>query len=77
MGIGILLFLPMLVILICGTAFWIWMLIDCAAHEPRGNDKIVWVLILIFLNVLGAILYFLIRRLPRHRQATSPAEPPA
>lgn len=41
-------------------AFWIWMLIDCIKRD--FNDKLMWVIIIIFLNALGAILYFLIIR---------------
>lgn len=48
--------------------FWIWMLIDCATKEPdEGNDKIVWILILIFTHVVGALIYFLVRRPQRLR----------
>lgn len=49
--------------------FWLWMLIDCLTrqfHEP--NDKLVWVLVIIFLPLLGALLYFFIGR-PRGTRA--------
>lgn len=44
-----------------GGAFWVWMLIDCIR---RGfTDKTMWILLLVFLNILGAILYyFMIKR---------------
>ena len=43
--------------------FWIWMLVDCATKEPsEGNDKIVWILIILLTNLLGAIIYFVARR---------------
>ena len=46
-----------------GTAFWIWMLIDCATKESsEGNDKLVWVIIIVFTYLIGAALYFFIRR---------------
>ena len=49
-------------------AFWIWMLVDCATKEPdQGNDKVVWMLVIIFTHVLGALIYFLIRRPERIR----------
>jgi hypothetical protein len=43
--------------------FWIWMLID-AIQNPRfvGNERIVWVLVIIFLPCIGSILYFFIGR---------------
>jgi hypothetical protein len=49
-----------------GTLFWIWMLVDCVRKEPtEGNDRIVWVLIIVLLHLLGAIVYFFVRKLPR------------
>lgn len=43
-------------------AFWIWMLVDCIQHEPSGTEKIVWILIIIFTGVIGAAIYFFVRR---------------
>ncbi len=58
MGIGVAVFV-----------FWIWMLVDCATKEPsEGNDKIVWLLVIIFLNWLGALIYYLARRPTRIQQ---------
>jgi len=46
-----------------GTIFWIWMLIDCATKESNeGNDKLVWILVIIFTHWLGALIYLLVRR---------------
>ncbi len=41
----------------CGI-FWIWMLVDCIV-KPVEN-KIVWLLVIIFLNIIGATLYILL-----------------
>ena len=50
------------------TIFWVWMLIDCATKEPdQGNDKIVWILVILFTHWVGALIYFLIRRPERMR----------
>jgi len=35
-------------------------LIDIVRSEFEGNNKIVWVLIVIFFNIIGSILYFMI-----------------
>jgi hypothetical protein len=44
-------------------AFWIWMLIDCIQNEPpEGNDKIIWVLVILLLHGLGALIYYFVRR---------------
>jgi hypothetical protein len=39
-----------------GFAFWLWMLIDCL--QRKFKDKLIWVLVLVFLGPLGALLYF-------------------
>ena len=50
-------------------ALWIWMLVDCLTKEPsEGNDKIVWVLVIVFLNWLGALIYWIVRRPQRIKQ---------
>ena len=60
---GILCFLPFLLIGLLGTVFWVWMLVDCLTKEPStGNDKVVWAIVILFTHLLGAALYFLIRR---------------
>ena len=43
--------------------FWIWMLVDCIKN-PRLSDteKIVWVLVIVFLHALGALIYLLAGR---------------
>ena len=49
--------------------FWIWMLVDCATKEPsEGNDKLIWILVIVFTNLIGALIYFLVRRPERIRQ---------
>lgn len=48
---------------LAGFAFWIWMLIDCAnSKRLDSNDRLIWILIIIFLGLLGAILYFFIKK---------------
>ena len=37
-------------------------LISVLMNDFKGNDKIMWVLIIIFLPFLGSLLYFLIGR---------------
>jgi hypothetical protein len=37
-------------------------LIDILRHEFNGNDKLIWVLVVLLLPVLGSILYFIIGR---------------
>lgn len=44
------------------SAFWMLMIFDCARNDPERNT---WLWILIFLNFPGAVIYFLVRRLPQ------------
>ncbi|MFI1745948.1 PLD nuclease N-terminal domain-containing protein [Thalassobellus sediminis] len=37
-------------------------LVDILKNEFTGNNKIVWLLVVLFTNFFGAILYFLIGR---------------
>jgi hypothetical protein len=51
------------------TVFWILTLIDCAVNEPSdGNEKIVWIIVIIFTHALGALIYRLVRRPERMRR---------
>jgi hypothetical protein len=68
-------FLPLLILIplalfaLALTVFWIWMIVDCATKEPSaGNEKIVWILVIIFTHWIGALIYFLVRRPQRKRE---------
>ena len=62
-GIPVLIVFAIVAVNVAGFVFWIWMLIDCASHEPsHGNDKLVWIVIMIFTNWIGALLYLFVRR---------------
>ena len=50
------LFIPLLCL--AGFGFWLWMLIDCIQRKLSDNDKTLWILILLFGNLIGAIIYF-------------------
>jgi tetratricopeptide (TPR) repeat protein len=48
-------------IVFAATGFWMLMIFDCARNEPKGSS---WLWLLIVLNVPGAFIYFLTRKLP-------------
>jgi hypothetical protein len=52
-------FLPLILIVLFGI-FWLWALIDILKSDFKGSNKIVWLLLVIFIPLLGFILYFLI-----------------
>ena len=48
--------------LLC-LVFWIWMLIHSIQNKGlTDTEKIVWVLVIIFLHLLGAVIYFFVGR---------------
>lgn len=48
---------------LAATVFWVWMIIECATKEPaEGNDKLVWILIIVFTHWIGAAIYYFVRR---------------
>ena len=58
--------------------FWIWMLIDCATKERNeGNDKLIWILVILFTHLLGALIYFFVRRPQRNAEHRRTGVPPA
>ncbi len=42
----------------------VWALYDLTrpARKVKGDSKVVWALIIIFINIIGPILYFLVGR---------------
>lgn len=62
-------FLPFMFLGIAATAFWIWMLVDCLTNESsQGNDKLVWVLVIVLTNWIGALIYCFVRRPQREEE---------
>ena len=49
------------------TVFWIMMIIDAAKNE-KESELIAWILVLVFVQILGAIIYYFVRKRPRDRQ---------
>ncbi len=62
-GIGLGMFLLFAVISLIGLVLWIWALID-ALRNPALSDtqRVVWVLVIFFTQILGAIVYFAVGR---------------
>jgi hypothetical protein len=43
--------------------FWIWMLVDAIQNKGlTDGEKVCWVLAIVFLHIIGALLYFFIGR---------------
>lgn len=54
------------------VAFWIWMLIDCITKETdEGNNRLIWVLVIVLTGAIGALIYYFVRR--QKRQTIPPS----
>ena len=43
--------------------FWLWMLINAIKNPSlSGNERIVWVLVIIFLPFIGSLIYFFVAK---------------
>ena len=49
-----------LLILLIISVLWIWTVIDIAKNEFTGNNKTIWLLIVLLTYVFGMLLYFFI-----------------
>lgn len=55
-----------LIIALIASVFWIWMLIDALTNTALDPTmKVVWALVIFFLHILGALVYFFVARKPR------------
>lgn len=54
------------VVAILAFVFWVWMLVDAITRTFTSDlEKVVWILVIIFLNILGALIYYFAVRLPQ------------
>ncbi len=60
-AVGLLFFLFWMALCLVGLIFWIWMLVHAIQNKGLSDmEKLLWVLVILFTNLLGAILYFFI-----------------
>lgn len=54
-----------LILALVASIFWLWMLIDALTNTSLDSTmKIVWALVIFFLHLLGALIYFFVARKP-------------
>ena len=52
-----------LILFALASIFWLWMLVDAITNTAlNGTEKIIWVLVVLFLHLVGALLYFFVAR---------------
>ncbi len=47
---------------IASFIIWVWALIDCLTSKITTQEKLLWVVVILLLNLIGAIIYFLFRQ---------------
>jgi hypothetical protein len=60
--IGVWQMILIFIFLFIGVLPTILALVDVLKSEFKGNNKLIWVIVVLFGNFLGAVLYFLIGR---------------
>ena len=69
--VGIFLFVGLFVL--TASIFWIWMLIHAIINKGLpDNEKLLWVLVILFTHLIGAVIYFFVGR-PKQNEVNSPA----
>lgn len=62
-GFAVLMMFLMLLLFVAAIAlfvFWVLMIIDCAKRKNLSDsERVVWILVLVFLQALGALIYYL------------------
>ncbi len=52
-----------LLLAVVTSIFWLWMLIDALSNSAlNGTEKLVWILVILFLHFVGALIYFFVGR---------------
>lgn len=58
---SLLVFLPLIIIGILFTVFWIIMLVDAATRKFKSDsDKVVWILVIVLVGIIGALIYYFV-----------------
>lgn len=57
-------------ITVCAIVFWIMMLVHLVTHDIE--NKLVWVIIVVFTGIVGAIIYYFVVKQNFHDKNASP-----
>lgn len=56
-------FIVILLISIAFLAFWVWALVDAIKNPAlSSNERLIWILVIVFTNWVGALIYLLAGR---------------
>ncbi len=66
-----------ILIMIVGFVIWIMGLIDCLKRDfEKSTDKIIWILVILFLNAPGSIIYYFVVVKPTKKAAAHGLQQP-
>ena len=52
-----------IILAVVASILWLWMLIDAIGNSRlNGTEKIIWVLVVLFLHFVGALVYYFVGR---------------
>jgi hypothetical protein len=54
------------ILAIIASIFWLWMLIDALTSNMDPMEKVLWFLVIFFLHLIGAIIYYAVKRSGGH-----------
>lgn len=73
--LGTFLLIPILgmILAIAIFVFWVMMLVDAIKHSPE-KTKMIWVVVIIFTQIVGALIYYFVEKKPRDNSRVKHAE---
>ena len=63
--------LAIFALMILMIVFWIMMLVDAVKRE-EGDQQIIWIIVIALTGVIGAIIYYFVRKRPRKKEMQQP-----
>lgn len=61
-----------LLLVLLVVPIWVIALVDILRNDFKGNDKLIWLLAVIFVPFLGPILYFILGRKQKIKSRNGP-----
>ncbi len=60
-GINMMFLAPFFIgIALATLILWIWAIVDCISSDKGTDEKLLWIILILFTNIIGAIIYLII-----------------
>lgn len=72
---GLFLIIPFIggLIAIAVFIFWVMMLVDAIKHASE-KTKLVWVVVIVFTHIIGALIYYFVEKRPKNKRVSGHTE---